>query len=127
MAIAKLFAFRAYAKKRKSKLKWQLQSFLRFTQTQKYLTCSVAADFQKSIDISNSEVNDENTIIEVDEIENALLQSRERVTRTRESFNKFVEESSKEIEQFKYWSIFLDELYPVLCDLILSHTNGDRL
>ena len=94
---------------------------------EKYLTSSVAADFQKSIDISNSEVNDENTVIEVDGIENALLQSREWVTRTRESFNKFVEESSKESKQFKHWSIFLDELYPVLCDLILSHTNGDWL
>ena len=96
-------------------------------QIEKYLTYSAAVDIQKSIDISNSEVNDENTIIKVNEIESVLLQSREWVTRTRESFNKFVEESSKESEQFKYWSIFLDELYPVLCDLTVSHRNGDWL
>ena len=59
-------------------------------------------DIQKSIDISNSEVNDENTIIEINEIESVLLQSREWVTRTRESFDIFVEESLKESEQFKY-------------------------
>ena len=94
---------------------------------EKYLTCSTAVDIKKSINISNSEVNDENTIIKGDEKDSALLQSREWVTRTRESFNKFVEESSKESEQFKYWSIFLDELYPVLCDLTVSHGNGDWL
>ena len=82
-------------------------------------------DIQKLTDISNSEVNDENTIIKVDEIESVLLQSRDWVTRIRESFDKFVEESLKESEQFKYWSIFLDELYPVLCDLTVSHRNGN--
>ena len=71
-------------------------------QIEKYLTYSAAVDIQKSIDISNSEVNDENTIIKVNEIESVLLQSREWVTRTRESFDIFVEESSKESEQFKY-------------------------
>ena len=96
-------------------------------QIEKYLTYSAAVDIQKSIDISNSEVNDENTIIEINEIESVLLQSREWVTRTRESFDKFAEESLKESEQFKYWPIFLDELYPVLCDLIVSHRNGDWL
>ena len=90
---------------------------------EKYLTCSTAVDIQKLIDISNSEVNDENTIIKVDEIESVLLQSRDWVTRIRESFDKFVEES----EQFKYRSIFLDELYPVLCDLTVSHRNGNWL
>ena len=94
---------------------------------EKYLTCSTAVDIQKLIDISNSEVNDENTIIKVDEIESVLLQSRDWVTRIRESFDKFVEESLKESEQFKYWSIFLDELYPVLCDLTVSHRNGNWL
>ena len=69
---------------------------------EKYLTCSTAVDIQKSINILNSEVNNENTIIKVDEIESVLLQSREWVTRTRESFDIFVEESSKESEQFKY-------------------------
>ena len=69
---------------------------------EKYLTCLTAMNIQKSINISNSEVNDENTIIKVDEIESVLLQSREWVTRTRESFDIFVEESSKESEQFKY-------------------------
>ena len=69
---------------------------------EKYLTYSTPMDIQKSINISNSEVNDENTIIKVDEIESVLLQSREWVTRTRESFDIFVEESSKESEQFKY-------------------------
>ena len=56
-----------------------------------------------------------------------MLQFREWVTRTRKSFDKCVEESSKESEQFKYWSILLDELYPVLCDLTVSHRNGDWL
>ena len=84
-------------------------------------------DIQKSIDISNSEVNDENTIIKVDAIESVLLQPRKWVTRTRESFDKFIEESSKESKQFKYWSIVLDELYPVLCDLTASYRNGDWL
>ena len=90
---------------------------------EEYLTCSTAMDIQKSINILNSEVNDESTMIKVNEIESMLLQSWERVTRTRESFDKFVEESSKESKQFKYWSIFLDELYPVLCDLTVSHRN----
>ena len=94
---------------------------------EKYLTCSTAVDIQKLIDISNSEVNDENTIIKVDEIESVLLQSRDWVTRIRESFDKFVEESLKESEQFKYRSIFLDELYSVLCDLTVSHRNGNWL
>ena len=89
------------------------------------MTCSTTVDIQKLTDISNSEVNDENTIIKVDEIESVLLQSRDWVTRIRESFDKFVEESLKESEQFKYWSIFLDELYPVLCDLTVSHRNGN--
>ena len=92
---------------------------------EKYLTCSTTVDIQKLTDISNSEVNDEITIIKVDEIESVLLQSRDWVTRIRESFDKFVEESLKESEQFKYWSIFLDELYPVLCDLTVSHRNGN--
>ena len=43
---------------------------------EKYLTCSTAVDIQKLIDISNSEVNDENTIIKVDEIERAIAISR---------------------------------------------------
>ena len=73
-------------------------------------------DILNLIDTSKSEVN-ENTIIKVDEIENVLLQSREWVRRTRESFDKIVEQSSKESELFIYWSNFLDELYPVLCDL----------
>ena len=60
---------------------------------EKYLTCSTAVDIQKSINISNSEVNNENTIIKVDEIESVLLESREWVKRTMESFDKFVEES----------------------------------
>ena len=34
---------------------------------EKYLTYSTPMDIQKSINISNSEVNDENTIIKVDE------------------------------------------------------------
>ena len=38
-----------------------------------------------------------------------------------------LEESSRESEHFKYWSIFLDELYSLLCDLTVSHRNGDRL
>ena len=41
---------------------------------EKYFTCSPAVDIQKSIDISNSEVNNENTIIKVDEIESVQLQ-----------------------------------------------------
>ena len=94
-------------------------------QIEKYLSCSAAVDIQKSIDILNSKVNDENTIIKVDEIESVLVPSREWVTRTRESFDDLVEESSKVSEQFKYWSIFLDELYPVLCDFTVSHRNGD--
>ena len=60
---------------------------------EKYLTCSTAVDIQKSINILNSEVNDENAIIKVDEIESVLLESREWVKRTMESFDKFVEES----------------------------------
>ena len=60
---------------------------------EKYLTCSTAVDIQKSINISNSEVNNENTVIKVDEIESVLLESREWVKRTMESFDKFVEES----------------------------------
>ena len=94
---------------------------------EKYLICLTAMDIQKSINISNSEVNDENTTIKVDETESVLLQSREWFTRTKESFDKFVDESSKESKQFKYWSIFLDELYLVLCDLTISHRNGDWL
>ena len=69
---------------------------------EKYLTYSTPMDIQRSINISISKVNDENTIIKVDEIESVLLRSREWVTRTRESFDIFVEESSKESEQFKY-------------------------
>ena len=83
-------------------------------------------DIQKSIDISNSEVNDENTIIKVAEIESLLLHSRGWVRRRRESLDKFVE-SSKESEQFKYWSIFLAELYPALCDFTLSYRNAGWL
>ena len=78
---------------------------------EKYLT---AVDIQKSINISNLKANDENTIIKVDEMESVLLQSRKWVTRARESFDKFVEKSSKESEQFKYWPIFVDELELVI-------------
>ena len=95
---------------------------------EKYWTFSTAVDIQKSINISKSEVSNENTIIKVDGIESMLLQqSQEWITRTSESFEKFVEESLKESKQFKYWSIFLDELYPVLCDLTISHRNDDWL
>lgn len=40
-------------------------------------------------------------------------------------FKKFVENNSLKSENFKYWSFFLDELYPILRDLTQSFRKGD--
>ena len=42
-----------------------------------------------------------------------------------DAYSKFKDDKGKESENFRYWTIFLDDLYPILRDLTQSHREGN--
>ena len=50
------------------------------------------------------------------------------LSRFQDDFDKFKKEGCQESEQFRYWTLFIDEIVPVLRDLTRSHIeNGTGL
>ena len=57
----------------------------------------------------------------------SLEKIRKQVEKTQKFFYKFIKQNARLSEQFHGWSNILDELFPVLSDVTLSHWNGDWL
>ena len=62
---------------------------------------------------------------DVTEINEEWNKCKDMLSQFHDALNDFKEEGSKSSEQFQYWSIFLEEIAPVLRDLTRSHREGN--
>ena len=62
-----------------------------------------------------------------EDMKESIIEEREKLTidSFKEEFTKFKENGKTQSQQFSYWSMFIDEIYPILRDLTRSHREGN--